>query len=172
MTDGISGAAVNLGQLEAMIAVIDHGSFTAAADVLQISQPSLSRRIHALEATLGFRLFLPVGRRREITEEGRGVVSAARRTLAELASIDAMARSARALTTGTLRVTGLPSLVATELPAHLGRFHRAHPGVRVEVTTVDDAEELLEVLRMGRADAAIGVIDRAPEDLAVIPLPA
>lgn len=172
MTDGISGAAVNLGQLEAMLAVIDHGSFTAAADVLQISQPSLSRRIHALEATLGIRLFLPVGRRREITEEGRGVVSAARRTLAELASIDAMARSARALTTGTLRVTGLPSLVATELPAHLGRFHRAHPGVRVEVTTVDDAGELLEVLRMGRADAAIGVIDRAPEDLAVIPLPA
>ena len=115
------------------IAVIDHGSFTAAADVLQISQPSLSRRIHALEATLGFRLFLPVGRRREITEEGRGVVSAARRTLAELASIDAMARSARALTTGTLRVTGLPSLVATAVAAHLGRFHRAHPGVRVEV---------------------------------------
>ena len=120
MTDGISGAAVNLGQLEAMIAVIDHGSFTAAADVLQISQPSLSRRIHALEATLGFRLFLPVGRRREITEEGRGVVSAARRTLAELASIDAMARSARALTTGTLRVNQAPVTRRDRVPGAPG----------------------------------------------------
>lgn len=170
--DEIPGSAVNLGQLEAMIAVIDYGSFTAAADVLQISQPSLSRRIHTLEATLGTRLFLPVGRRRELTEAGRGVVSAARRAQGELASLEAMARSAQVLTTGTLRVTGLPSLVATELPAHLGRFHRVHPGVRVEVTTVDDAEELREAIRVGRADAAIGVIDRAPDDLAVIPLPA
>lgn len=172
MGDEIPGTSVNLGQLEAMIAVVDHGSFTAAADVLQISQPSLSRRIHTLEATLGIRLFLPVGRGRELTAEGRGVVAAARRTLVELASVEAMSRSAQALTTGMLRVTGLPSLVATELPVHLGRFHRAHPGVRVEVTTVDDAEELLEALRVGRADAALGVIDRAPDDLAVIPLPA
>lgn len=161
----------SLGQVEALIAVIDHGSFTAAADVLRISQPSLSRRIHALEEVLGTRLFVAVGRRMELTDAGRGVVTAGRRALAEMGSIEAMAGAARTLTAGSLRVTGLPSLVATELPAHLGRFHRAHPGVRIEVSTVDDAQELVEAVRVGRADAAIGVVDRVPGDLAAIPLP-
>lgn len=162
----------SLAQVEALIAVIDHGSFTAAAEVLQISQPSLSRRIHTLEDALGARLFLPVGRRMELTETGRGVVAAGRRALAEMGSIDAMVGAARSLTAGSLRLTGLPSLVATELPGHLGRFHRAHPGIRVEVFTVDHAEELVEAVRVGRADAALGVIDRVPGDLAAIPLPA
>lgn len=164
--------APSLGQVEALIAVIDHGSFTAAADVLQISQPSLSRRIHTLESALQTRLFLPVGRRMEVTEAGRGLVAAGRRALAEMGSIEAMAGAAQALTTGSLRVTGLPSLVATALPAQLGIFHRAHPGVRVEVSTVDGAEELVETLRVGRADAALGVIDQVPEDLAALALPA
>lgn len=168
---GIRGTP-SLGQVEALIAVIDHGSFTAAADVLQISQPSLSRRIHTLEAALRTRLFLPVGRRMELTEAGRGVVAAGRRALAEMASIEAMTGTAQALITGSLRVTGLPSLVASALPAHLGLFHRAHPGVRVEVSTVDGADVLVEAVRVGRADAALGVIDQVPEDLAAIALPA
>lgn len=166
------GVAPSLGQVEAMIAVIDHGSFTAAAEALQISQPSLSRRIHTLEEALGLLLFAPVGRRMEVTESGRGVVAAGRRALAEMGSIEAMAASARSLTTGSLRVAGLPSLVASIVTDLVGRFHRAHPGVRVEVFTVDDAEELFDAVRVGRADAAAGVIDRVPADLAVTPLPA
>ena len=150
----------SLAQLEALIAVTDHGSHTAAADVLRISQPSLSRRIRSLEGTLGARLLVPVGRRMELTETGRGVVAAGRRALSEMGSIQALVGASRALTSGSLRVGGLPSLVATELPAHLGRFHLAHPGVRIEVSTVEDAEELVEAVRVGRLDAAVGVIDR------------
>lgn len=166
------GSGPSLAQIEALIAVTDHGSHTAAADVLQISQPSLSRRIRSLEQALGTRLLVAVGRRMELTETGRGVVAAGRRALAEMGSIGALVGSARALASGALRVGGLPSLVATELPVHLGRFHRAHPGVRVEVSTVEDAEELVEAVRVGKVDAAVGVIDRVPEDLAAIPLPA
>ena len=108
----------------------------------------------------------------ELTETGRGVVAAGRRALSEMGSIQALVGASRALTSGSLRVGGLPSLVATELPAHLGRFHLAHPGVRIEVSTVEDAEELVEAVRVGRLDAAVGVIDRVPADLAAIPLPA
>lgn len=168
----VRGGGPSLAQLEALVAVIDHGSFTAAADVLQIAQPSLSRRIHTLEAALGIRLFAPVGRRMELTDAGRGVVGAGRRALAELGSIESMVASVQSLTTGSLRVTGLPSLVATVLPELVGRFHREYPGVRVEVFTVEDAEELVEAVRVGRADAAAGVIERVPADLAARALPA
>lgn len=166
------GAAPSLAQVEALIAVIDYGSFTAAADILQISQPSLSRRIHTLEEALDIRLFSPVGRRMELTETGRGVVAAGRRALAEMGSIEAMVASAHSLTTGSLRVTGLPSLVGSVLTDLVGQFHRAHPGVRAEIFTVDDAEELFEAIRVGRADAAVGVISRVPADLTAIALPA
>lgn len=169
---GGRGAAPSLTQVEALIAVVDHGSFTAAAEFLRISQPSLSRRIHTLEDALDIRLFTPVGRRMELTGSGRDVAAAGRRALAEMGSISAMTASARALSTGSLRVTGLPSLVASVLTDLVGRFHQEHPGVRVEVFTVEDAEELFEAVRVGRADAAAGVIDRVPADLAVSPLPA
>src|SRR5699024_8561794 len=66
-----------------------------------------------------------------------------------MSSIEAMVASARELATGSLRVTGLPSLVST----------------------VQDRDELLEAIRVGRADAAAGVIDRVPDDLAAMPLP-
>ncbi|SLM98683.1 transcriptional regulator, LysR-family [Brachybacterium faecium] len=163
--------APNLAQVEALIAIVDYGSFTAAAEVLRISQPSLSRRVRALEEALGTRLFLPVGRRRELTDTGRRIVAAGRRALGEMSSIEAMVASARELATGSLRVTGLPSLVSTVLTDLVGVFHREHPGVRIEISTVEDRDELLEAIRVGRADAAAGVIDRVPDDLAAMPLP-
>ena len=163
-------AGPSLGQLEAIVTVVDYGSFTAAADVLRISQPALSRRIHTLEAALGMRLFLPAGRRMALTDSGRDVVTVARRALREMESIEAMTSAARALVRGSLRVTGLPSLVAAVATTHVGRFHRRFPGVRVEVFAVEDAEELVEAVRLGRADAAVGVSDRVPEDLAVVDL--
>src|SRR5699024_6679328 len=123
--------APNLAQVEALIAIVDYGSFTAAAEVLRISQPSLSRRVRALEEALGTRLFLPVGRRRELTDTGRRIVAAGRRALGEMSSIEAMVASARELATGSLRVTGLPSLVSPVLTDRVGVFHREHPGVRI-----------------------------------------
>ena len=141
----------SLAQLEALIAVTDHGSHTAAADVLRISQPSLSRRIRSLEGTLGARLLVPVGRRMELTETGRGVVAAGRRAFG-----DGVDQAWSAPPGRDLRVAArgrLPSLVATELPAHLGRFHLAHPGAH-RGSTVEDAEELVEVQALTRPSAS------------------
>lgn len=166
-----TGPSPNLAQLEALIAIVDHGSFTAAAEALRISQPSLSRRIRSLEDSLGARLFLPVGRGMELTGTGRSIVASGRRVLGEMSSLRAMAASARELETGRLRLTGLPSLVSTVLTDLVGSFHREHPGVRIEIFTVEDAEQLIEAIRVGRADAAAGVIGQVPDDLAALPLP-
>lgn len=157
-------------QLEAVVAVVDYGSFTAAADVLRISQPSLSRRIRALEATLGVRLFVPAGRGMALTDMGRSLLAPARRALREMSSIEALIASGRALTSGSLRVAGLPSLVSTVAPQYVGRFHCRYPAVRIEVVGVDDAAELLEAVRLARADVAFGVVDRIPDDLSFSPL--
>ncbi len=158
---------MNLAQLEAMVAVVDYGSFTAAADVLRISQPSLSRRIKALEDDLGTELFIPSGRRMILTETGTSLLGPARRMLREASALQAIATSSRNLVSGSLRVAGLPSLVSTVLPDYVGRFHRLHPGIRLEVIGVDDTDELLEAIKLARADVAFGELGRVPDDLAV-----
>jgi DNA-binding transcriptional LysR family regulator len=157
---------MNLAQIEAMVAVVDYGSFTAAADVLRISQPSLSRRIRSLEADLGTEIFEPVGRSMLLTDTGKGLLGPARRMLREATALEAAASSSRELVRGSLRVAGLPSLVSTVVPGYVGRFHRLHPGIRLEVIGVEDTAELLESVRLARADAAFGEVGRMPDDLA------
>lgn len=167
----VTGTGITLSQLEAIVAVVDHGSFTAAADVLGISQPSLSRRIHALESTLGTQLFAASGRAMELTDAGLNTLAAGRRALGEVATIRAMSASTRALTTGTLRIASLPSLVAAASPALIGRFHRQHPGVRIDVFGLEEPADIVDALRTGRADVAITTIERIPSDLQALPLP-
>lgn len=166
----LAGVRPSVSQLEAVVAVVDYGSFTAAADVLMIAQPSLSRRIRTLEQALDARLFVPVGRRMELTDLGERIVTAGRRILRDVSEIEAMVTSDQQVTSGSLRIAGLPSLVATEVPAKLGEFHRAHPGVRIELFSIEDTPQLIEALRMGRADIGFGVTDQVPHDMDVVPI--
>nr|WP_255720045.1 LysR family transcriptional regulator [Brachybacterium sp. ACRRE] len=156
--------------MEAVLAVADEGSFTVAAQLLGISQPSLSRRIHSLEETLGLRLFLPVGRQMQLTDAGRRVANTARRTLQDLEDLRHQEAGADGALSGTLRAAGLPSLVATRLPRHLGAFHRAHRDVRIEVFAQEDRELLVESVRTGRADVALTSAGHVPPDLEALEL--
>ncbi|MCS3493445.1 DNA-binding transcriptional LysR family regulator [Arthrobacter sp. JUb119] len=157
--------SISLAQLEAVVMIVDYGSFTAAADILGISQPSLSRRISALERTLGMPVFRAAGRDMVLTEVGRSIIPAGRRALREVAAIGTIASSTRALATGSLRIAGLPSLVGGIMPEYIGPFHRQHPGVRIEILSVEDDEQLADALRLNRADVAFGVNERIPADL-------
>lgn len=150
---------MNLEQLEAVVAVVDYGSYAAAADVLRISQPALTRRIQRCEAELGLLLFTRVGRRMQVTEAGRSVLGPARRMLREAGGLRALVDAQHALTTGTLRIGALPSLVATHVPELVARFHTTHPDVRIEVVGAADSAELHEALDLGRVD--LGVADVA-----------
>ncbi|WP_114855846.1 LysR family transcriptional regulator [Brachybacterium sp. YJGR34] len=161
---------MSIPQLEALVAVADEGSFTEAAGALGVAQPSLSRRIRGLEQVLGAALFVPVGRRMELSDAGRGALVAARRILREREELIASMAAERALAGGTLRIVGLPSLLATRAPQHIGAFHRAHPGVRIDVLAVDDSAQLIDALRAGRADLGFGIDDGVPGDLLVAPV--
>lgn len=158
-------SGVSLPQIAAVIAVVDYGSFTAAADILGISQPSLSRRVQSLEQSLGVPIFRAVGRTMQLTDAGRSLVPAGRRILDELASINALGTSTRELKTGSLRIAGLPSLIGSVLPEYVGKFHQQHPGIHLEILSVQDHDELVEAIRLGRADAAFGVSHAVPSDL-------
>src|SRR5262245_18962024 len=124
---------MNLRQLRAFAAIADVGGFARAAGRLNVSQPALSRQIHALEAELGVPLFDRIGRRVQLTSEGEELPRRSRRLLAEADSLGERARSLKAGQTGILRVGATPLVLLADF---LTRYRRRHP--RVEVHLVED----------------------------------
>ncbi|HVJ95693.1 MAG TPA: LysR family transcriptional regulator, partial [Acidimicrobiia bacterium] len=74
---------MELRQVEYVLAVIDHGSFTAGAEACGVAQPSLSEGVRRLETELGVRLFHRVGRSVSLTDAGVAFEGPARRLVRE-----------------------------------------------------------------------------------------
>src|SRR6267142_4787472 len=126
-------ARMNFRHLRAFAAIADAGGFARAAVRLNLSQPALSRQIHALEADLGVPLFDRVGRRVQLTSEGEDLLRCGRRLLAEADSLGERARSLKTGETGILRVGATPQVIENLLAGFLTQYRRRHPGVEVHL---------------------------------------
>ncbi|WP_282828411.1 LysR family transcriptional regulator [Gulosibacter sediminis] len=156
---------MKLEQLRAFEAVSRLGTFTAAADALFVTQPSLSRQIAALEQDLATDLFERGASGARLTVAGETLLPVARRMLAdaELArqEIDELAGLRR----GRLRIGAPPTLCVSILADALARFSPAHPGVELHVTEAGN-EDLVIALNEGQLDLAL-VVTR--ESMAPLP---
>jgi DNA-binding transcriptional LysR family regulator len=140
--------------LRTLLAARRLGTFGNAARAVARSRSAVSQQVRRLEDQIGQRLFRKVGRGRVPTDAGEVVLAYAQRIL-ELNDEAVVAVRARALE-GVVRL-GLPAdLAESWLPAVLGRFRRAHPGVRVEVV-VDRNRLLLERLDANALDLVLAL---------------
>lgn len=139
-------------QLSSLLAVVDHGGFTAAARSLHTVQSNVSAHISRLEKELGARLVdRTTGRP---TPEGMVVVERARRIQAELAALTADVHSVRAEITGTTRIGLIGTTARWLVPPLLDAMSERHPHVRVEVHDATTASLLLK-LETGAIDLAV-----------------
>jgi LysR family cyn operon transcriptional activator len=120
---------MKLSHLRAFATIADIGGFARAAARLNVSQPALSRQIHALEADLGVPLFDRVGRGVQLTSEGEDLLRRSRRVLAEADSLGERARSLKSGETGILRVGATPQVIENLIADFLRQYRRRHPGV-------------------------------------------
>lgn len=150
-------------QLRYFLAVVEAGSFTAAARTVPVSQPALSLALRQLERELGTELFFRLGRRVEITPAGLALVEPARRTLRDAESARHAVAEVAGLETGTLSLCALPSLAPDPLAGLVGRFRSAHPGVSVELAAPENSSDLVRLLSRGDCELGIG------EHLAALP---
>src|SRR3954471_3780204 len=162
-------APMELRQLEYVVAVVDHGTFTAAAAAVFVTQPSLSQGIRALETELGVDLFHRVGRRVVPSAAGEAFVHPARQTLRDAAVAREAAFAVRGLSAGRLSIATLPTLAVDPLAAWVGRFRIDHPGVDVEIVEPEDAASVHQLVRDGRCDVGLAELARA-DDLEAVPL--
>ena len=110
--------------LRALLAVVDAGTFTGAADLLGVTQASVSRSIAALERALGARVLQRTTRQTSLTPVGAQVVEHARRVLEEVAAIRRAAQQRR----GDLRIGYAWSALGRHTTAVQRRWSEAHPG--------------------------------------------
>ena len=127
----VSFAEMDIRQLSTLVAIADHGTFSAAARALYTVQSNVSSHIARLEKELGVTLVdRALG---GLTEEGARVVERARRILNELDDITADMSSRNAEVTGQTRIGVIGTTARWLIPRFLGELSERHPNVRVIV---------------------------------------
>jgi DNA-binding transcriptional LysR family regulator len=139
--------------LIAFAAVIDAGSFSAAAARLGQTPSGVSRTIARLEKQLGMTLIHRTTRRLDLTEEGAWLLGRARSVLAELANTEAEAQARRSQPSGLVRVNAATPALDHLLAPLVPEFLDAYPLVQLELASGETVVDLIEE----RADLAIRI---------------
>ncbi|MBK7261174.1 MAG: LysR family transcriptional regulator [Rubrivivax sp.] len=143
--------ALNFQQIQAFKAVMETGTTTRAALVLNTTQPSVSRRLSELRSATGLDLFDRFNGRLRPTREGLQLYQSVRKHFAGLEKIESAVQILRKSGTGVLRIGATPTLGAGLLPEIISRFLRMHPGIHINVQTLG-TPQLLEYLRQDLVD--------------------
>lgn len=143
---------LDIESLRALLAVLDHGGMTKAAQRLNIGQSAVSRKIQRLEQRVGKPLVIRDGHTLRPTREGRALLSDAR------AMVDLHDRAVARLTssdvTGTVKLSCNGEVNTSQIAALLGTFKCRHPGANVEFS-LDHTGRLGDWVDTGAIDLAI-----------------
>ncbi len=145
---------VTLRQIRAFLTVAQTRSFTKAADILHVSQPTLTVQIRKLEEALNLRLFNRDTRTVSLTRLGQELLPTFQHALRDLDSIVTDARETAAMRRGVIRLATLPSIAAGALPEMIQSFRLRHPAASFVVRDVV-AGRVLELVDREDVDFAI-----------------
>lgn len=134
-----------------MVAVVEHGGFTPAAEALGLTPSGVSRAIGRLEARLGLRLFHRTHRAVELTEEGRRFHAEVSPLLASIQEAAEDAAGAAAVVRGRLKVNADPWFARVVLAPRLPELMARHPLLTLELVVTNHLEEMMT----GGVDIAI-----------------
>lgn len=143
------------------LALVDHGTLVAAAEHLGLSQPTLGRRLTALQKRMGTTLFTRDGRRLALTDAGHAIVENARRMQSEMHAIG------RALDVESSGLSGTVTISATEgtgtewLAPELRAFHDQYPDIVLHLLIEARAVDLVR----READVALRIGEPTQPDL-------
>lgn len=130
--------------MAAYVRIVDAGSLTAAADALDVSQPSMVRLLASLEESLGVRLINRTTRRMALTDEGREYYERCKLVLSQVDEAEASLTARRAEPRGRLRITSSVTFGRALLAPLVVDFMARYPQLRVELVLLDRVIDLLE----------------------------
>ncbi|MBI6907220.1 LysR family transcriptional regulator [Pseudomonas palleroniana] len=157
---------MNLMHWRLLVAVADHGSITAAAEYVGMTQSAASQAMAGMEATLGAQLFTREPRKTLPTALGLSVIEQARVMMGALQAIRSTVDEARPMLRGALRIASFPIVLQTFLNPLLQRFKQLYPGIEVTTLEVTD-DEVNTLLDAGLIDLGV-VLNPKPERKATV----
>lgn len=156
-------------QLAVLRAAARHGTVTAAAADLGVSQPAVSMMLRDCAATVGCALFTRHRGRLQPTPELRLLLDDIERIFASVDRIDRMVEDVRDVGLGSLAVAATPALADSLLPPAIAALRRRRPQVHVAVQAMDNIAATDAVLQ-GDVDLALVLTPVAGSDLRPVPL--
>ena len=151
---------MDLRRLRLFLAVVDEGSFTAAAAAAHVAQPAVSLAVRELEVELGAALLVRSRRGAHLTPAGEALVGPARQAVRDIENAAAAVAAVTGLVAGRLDLASLPTLAADPVADLVGQFRRAHPSVTVRLGAPLDLAELADDVRSGAAE--LGITEGGP----------
>ncbi|HEX7671191.1 MAG TPA: LysR family transcriptional regulator, partial [Polyangiaceae bacterium] len=148
-----------LDRLRYFALVVEHGTFTAAAEKAHVSQPALTSAIAKLEQEMGARLFLRGPGGASLTAEGKALLPRARAALAAVEDGKRAVAEVSGLEAGEVRIGGGATACMYFLPPVLAEFRKAHPRVRL-VLREATADSVLDGLEAGSLDLGVTTTER------------
>ncbi|MFS8629423.1 MAG: LysR family transcriptional regulator [Limnochordales bacterium] len=158
-----------LQQLITFCTVVDEGGFTRAAELLDMSQPAVSKQVKTLEERIGTPLFVRAGRRVALTPAGEIVYAHAKRILHAIEEMHGALAALAVPGSGRLFIGAVPTVAVFTLPDILGAFCKRHPLVTVHVRT-GDIDEVVQMVLRSEIDVGLVTIPVTHELLETIPL--
>ncbi|HHA1934249.1 TPA: LysR family transcriptional regulator [Enterobacter ludwigii] len=161
-----------LGDVEVFIAVVEHGSFTAAAVALSTTPSVLSRAVSRLETRLGRQLLQRTTRRVGLTEAGRVYLEQARSAFSLLDEAERNGQGQEGDLTGRVRMSVPTTYGHYRLPPLLARFSQHNPRVQVDLNITNRNVDLIAegfdlAIRLGQMPDS-GLVARKLEDAALL----
>ena len=160
---------MNLQDLRYLVAVAEQRHFGRAAEVCNVSQPTLSSQIRKLEDELGVTLLERTNKRVELTPVGSRILAHAQRALQEAGQMEAVARAARDPLVGPLKLGIIPTLAPYLMPLILSPLRQSCPALTIELWE-DQTRPLIEALRNHKLDAVLLATDAETPEITEIAL--
>jgi DNA-binding transcriptional LysR family regulator len=153
------------GAMETFVRVVETGSFSAAARLLNVGQPAISKTVAQLEERLGVRLLMRSTRGLSPTEAGQSFYDRAKLAIEQADEAELVARGAGAGLRGRLRVTSAVTFARLHVLPRLSAFLATHPDLVIDLVLDDRIVDLVEegvdvALRMGKLGDASSLTAR------------
>ncbi len=161
---------MDLSQVRYFNAVARHGSFSAAAKALGVTQPGLTKAVRRLEAALDCTLFVRLPRGVELTQQGQALLRHASLLDVQLQDARKEVRAVAGGAVGELRIGAGPSWLGRALPRIVAELTAEYPGLSFHVVGGYNGM-LMDALSSGNLDLVVSALpDQSPAGLQAIPL--
>jgi len=130
-----------------------HASFSTAARHLYISQSAISQCIHQLEEDLGATLFVRSRRGVSLTKEGMLLFQKVESAMQSIEQGETLLARLHHLDSGSLVIAAGDTITGNYLLPYLEKFHKAYPGIRIEMAN-SYSYHMLQLVKEGKAELA------------------